>query len=183
MKVAITGHTKGIGLALANIFKHNGHEVVGFARTNGYDISKVESRTEIINQVADCDIFINNAHAHFSQCDMLFELWNSWQGQKKKIINLSTSYIQRHEISTRDIAYKTAKVALEDACFVLWNKAPWPAVMVVRPCITDTELVEHIEATNKVPPEHFAKIFYHTAIQTDFRVQVLGLAVNPPKDL
>jgi len=57
-KIAITGHTKGIGLALANYYTDLGIEVVGFSRTNGYDISKGVDQERIINESQDCDLFI-----------------------------------------------------------------------------------------------------------------------------
>jgi NAD(P)-dependent dehydrogenase (short-subunit alcohol dehydrogenase family) len=34
MKVAITGHTSGIGKALSDVFS----DVIGFSRRNGYDL-------------------------------------------------------------------------------------------------------------------------------------------------
>ena len=58
MKVAITGHSKGIGKALADIFETNGHTVLGFSRSNGFDISESANRISILNKSQDADIFI-----------------------------------------------------------------------------------------------------------------------------
>ena len=39
MKVAITGHTKGLGASLKKVFEETGHSVIGFSKSTGYDIS------------------------------------------------------------------------------------------------------------------------------------------------
>ena len=44
MKIAITGHTKGIGKAIADLYPN----VIGFSRSNGYDISKLDTIENII---------------------------------------------------------------------------------------------------------------------------------------
>ena len=64
MKIAITGHSRGIGKELFDIFKED-NQVEGFSRSNGYDIS---TQHQLISRsIKDCDIFINNAWAGFSQ--------------------------------------------------------------------------------------------------------------------
>ncbi len=179
MKVAITGHTYGIGAALYRKFEVEGQMTVGFSRSNGYDISKPEDRQRIIDSVDDCDMFINNAYADYSQCDLLFELWQRWQGQQKKIVNISSSIVMRWQHDFRDIKYRNAKVALEDASEFLWNKSEWPAIMVVRPCLTDTPAAKQNTKPGKVDPWDFADHFWKN-IDKDltFRVQVLALAVK-----
>jgi hypothetical protein len=179
MKVAITGDSYGIGYILKYKLEIEGHMVVGFSRSNGYDISKPEDRKRIIEQVDDCDMFINNAHADYSQCDLLFEIWQRWQGQKKKIVNISSSIVMRWQNDFRDIKYRNAKIALEDASEFLWNKAEWPSIMVVRPCLTDTPAAKQNNKPGKVDLWDFAEHFYKN-INADlpFRVQVLALAVK-----
>ena len=41
MKIAITGHSAGIGQALAMLYVKQGHEVVGLSRRNGYNIRSI----------------------------------------------------------------------------------------------------------------------------------------------
>jgi NAD(P)-dependent dehydrogenase (short-subunit alcohol dehydrogenase family) len=179
MKVAITGDSYGIGAALRNRFELEGHQVVGFSRSNGYDISKKEDREQIIEAVQDCDMFINNAYAEYSQCDLLFELWETWQGKQKRIINISSSIVMRWQHDFRDIKYRNAKIALEDASEFLWNKNQWPNIMVVRPCLTDTPAAKINTKPGKVNPLEFAEYLYNN-INKDlsFRVQVIALAVK-----
>ena len=71
MKIAITGHTQGIGQALATVFQQYGHDIIGFSRSNGFDISNADSRRAIIDQSQDADIFVNNAYHPTGQTSLL----------------------------------------------------------------------------------------------------------------
>lgn len=90
MKVAITGHTSGIGLSLSQQFTDRGYEVLGFSRSNNFDIGDPARRAEIIEQIKDCDVFINNAYHETGQLELLKEVINNWNGQYKDIINISS---------------------------------------------------------------------------------------------
>jgi hypothetical protein len=88
-KIAITGHSKGIG---KNLYEHlsKTYEVKGFSRSNGYDISKEEDISRILKESADCDIFINNAYC-FDQQTVIANAWFEMHtGTEKFIINVST---------------------------------------------------------------------------------------------
>ena len=41
MKIAITGHTKGIGQAIYDLLGQE-HDVIGYSRSNGYNINQPE---------------------------------------------------------------------------------------------------------------------------------------------
>ena len=58
-KVAITGHTSGLGAALFERFSVS-DDVVGLSRSNGFDIRDING---ICERVKDCDVFINNDEA------------------------------------------------------------------------------------------------------------------------
>jgi len=86
MKYAITGHTQGIGLALFNTVEN----AIGFSTSNGYDITLKKDRKRIIEQSSECNIFINNAHSHYGQVDMLLDLFAAWKDQDKLVINIGS---------------------------------------------------------------------------------------------
>jgi short-subunit dehydrogenase len=98
MKVAITGHTNGIGLGLYNYFIARGDEVIGFSRTNGYTMP--EANDTILEQIVDCDIFINNSEPIESQTFFLRELWPLWWDKEKTIIIIGSvlaKIVSKHE--------------------------------------------------------------------------------------
>jgi hypothetical protein len=68
MKVAITGHTKGLGKAIYDYFIERGDTVYGMSRSNGYNIDNPEMIAAIAK---DCDLFINNAYSGLSQSTLL----------------------------------------------------------------------------------------------------------------
>jgi NADP-dependent 3-hydroxy acid dehydrogenase YdfG len=76
-KIAITGHTSGIGKGLYDYFVNLGYNVNGFSLDNGFDISNHENIDRIIELTRDCDLFFNNAYSGYSQV----ELARLWQQQ------------------------------------------------------------------------------------------------------
>ena len=81
MKIAITGHTKGIGKACADVFSE--HEVLGFSRSNGFDIQEIEP---ILDSSNDCDVFINNAYHYDYQLELFKQRYMSWRDNSEKTI-------------------------------------------------------------------------------------------------
>ncbi len=72
MKIYITGHTSGLGKKLYDFYVDQQYEVVGFSRSNGYDLEK--NFQEIINQIDSNSIFINNSYANGIQKRFIEEL-------------------------------------------------------------------------------------------------------------
>ena len=68
-RCCITGHTKGLGLHLYNLFVEAGWQVEGFSRTNGYDLAK--DFDSIVEKISGCDLFINNTYADGVQIPLL----------------------------------------------------------------------------------------------------------------
>lgn len=142
-KIAITGHTSGIGQSLTQALSAKGHSVVGLSRTNGGDIRHID---KILPLIVDCDIFINNAQQDFNQTDLLYTVWNQWRNAPNKHIWCISSMMTLYSTqSNRDDAssvqssrYRNQKIALEDACFELQAKSPWPDIVVIRPGPVDT---------------------------------------------
>jgi nitrogenase molybdenum-iron protein alpha/beta subunit len=93
MKVAITGHTYGIGAAL---FEKLSPNAIGFSKSTGYDITSKEIRKRIIKESMDCDVFINNAPADFGQAELCLELWEEWKYLPKTIINVGSRIAEDH---------------------------------------------------------------------------------------
>jgi hypothetical protein len=136
MKVIITGHTQGLGLAFGNYFK--GHEVVGFSRSTGHDITDLITRNKIFETLQDANIFINNAYNNFddAQLQLLIGAYNLWQGTDKIIINVSSRYTSGSE--------KYCKDKTEQDVFCKSKEFTLPYIINLKPGLVDTNRVKHI---------------------------------------
>ena len=167
MKIAITGHTAGIGQAFTNILESRGHEIMGISRRTGDNIRRIEHTANLIES---CDMFINNAQTQYAQTELLYAVWQRWQGQEKYIWNISTQMTESPINSTPDgqndltmSQYRNQKLALEGASRQLRFKNAWPQISIIRPGGVATQ--ETFDNTNKADVNLWAKsivdIFSH----------------------
>lgn len=151
MKIAITGHTKGLGAELKKAYEECNHDVIGFSRSNGYDLRNWALMQKMLDQIADYDMFINVAKPDFVQTTVLYELWKRWRNQQRTIINISSGITHcptcpdtMFDDPSMD-AYRTAKISLNEASAQLSFKSFWPNIVLVNPVhlygnpITDDE--------------------------------------------
>lgn len=179
MKIAITGHTAGIGLEIAQWMLARGHEVQGFSRTTGHDIRDDAVLSSIVAQACDADIFFNNATHEFQQTKLLFLLHQAWTGQHRTIVNISSSFTQRWDHGHRLPMYRTTKQSLNEGCEFLWNKAPWPRIVLAKPCVTETPKAAWYEHPNKVSAADMADMICSAVMETRVRIQEIAFEVNP----
>lgn len=162
MKVAITGHTKGLGLACAKLFEKHGHTIVGLSRSNGFDLKNTE---QIIATVSGCDVFINNAYHDDYQAALLNDLFHIWANTDKTIITIGSiiTVYPRLEIE-RDREpwkYREHKQYLERVFRHLTRLPHTCHMQLISPGAIDTEMIAHLDCT-KMPAETVAKIIYDT---------------------
>ena len=133
MKIAITGHTAGIGQALAHEYQQRGHEIVGLSKREGHNIRNLP---KISDQIEPCDMFVNNAQAGYAQTELLFEMARRWANTGKHIVVISTMMTQ-DPVSVFDKLdmdqYRVQKVALEEAVRQLRYKHLGIKLTLVRP--------------------------------------------------
>ena len=173
MKIAITGHTQGIGAALTEYFAEQGHEVKGFSRSNGYDIGQETDRNRIADESQDCDVFINNATHEFAQTYLLFKFHDMWAGLDKTIINLSSHATERWFNVHQDHRVRTFKKSLDDTSYYLRNLNPLPNIMLINPCIIDTPRAGHLGSDvipHKVSPESLARFIDFCLTNPEFKI-------------
>ena len=145
MKIAITGHTKGIGKAFAKQLHDKGHEIVGISRSDGENIRRTAHTASIIEP---CDFFINNAISLYAQTELLFEVWHRWQEDKEvhHIWNVSTRVCENTEDHQLDgltmresMQYRNQKMALELAHKQLNSQASNIKMELIRPGLINTQ--------------------------------------------
>jgi NAD(P)-dependent dehydrogenase (short-subunit alcohol dehydrogenase family) len=165
MKIAITGHTKGIGKALYDGFKAQGHEVIGFNRSTVANISTDAGLNKIAEESKDCDIFINNAYdtsrlrtcMAFSQTVLLYKMWEMWQGQNKKIVCIGSRTSDNYH--TTVWPYAIHKRALDEAVKQLRGlDDARPHILNLKPGYVDTEQVSYVKNAVKIDPSYVFEI-------------------------
>lgn len=121
MKIAITGHTSGIGQAvfdLCDLTMDKYNDVRGYSRSNGWNLA--EGGDRLIQELIDFDpdVLINNAFYPGVQTKILTTLFEEWKGKPKKIINVGSISGYLSGI-VDDSDYMTDK--LEQAQFIIRN--------------------------------------------------------------
>ena len=145
MKIAITGHKKGIGKSFAEQLSARGHEIVGISRSDGENIRRTAHTASLIEP---CKLLINNAISFYAQTELLFEVWHRWQPAKEVhyIWNISTKLC----VHTEDIAiqgltmresmqYRNQKMALELAHQQLNAQPSNIKMSLIRPGSVNTQ--------------------------------------------
>jgi len=122
-KIAIVGHTKGIGKAIADLFKKKNYEVIGLSRTNGYDI--VDDQEKIMEQISDCGFVVINAHSDRGQINLLKRIYGN------------------HCFDPMKVAVITSTSGTEEGKDVKEFKS-WDKFKYVQYCETKKELIAYI---------------------------------------
>jgi NAD(P)-dependent dehydrogenase (short-subunit alcohol dehydrogenase family) len=153
MKVAITGHTSGIGQGLYNYFQERGYSVQGFDQTNGFLLPDAES--QVLEQIEHYDIFINNALPVASQISLLKQLWPKWKNSDKKIIVLGSMMSQMEHVLPDAKDYQQQKQELDRLCRHLRYEGKWdqPArcsLMILHPGFVTTTLIRDFGIPEKM---------------------------------
>lgn len=118
MRVAVTGHTRGIGKAIADLYPNS----IGFSRVNGYDISDPEVVSLIVEVVTkmNCDVFVNNAYNGTAQTTIFEQLLKHWnEDSSKTIVNINSRTIyngpnQRQYTTDKKLLRSSAINAIRD---------------------------------------------------------------------
>lgn len=119
MKIAITGHTKGLGLELVNLLSID-HEIIGFSRSNGYDIEKFYD--VIVDKSLNCDVFINNAYSSNKQLDIFNRLMTYWgKDLTKTIVNIGSRAKYINYVTASSIYAKNKRTLFDTAIDHVFN--------------------------------------------------------------
>ena len=139
MKIAITGHKRGIGQEFNKQLNALGHQIIGISRSDGENIMRTMHTASIIEP---CDMFINNATCMYAQTELLFEVWHRWQHSERRhhIWNISTivcDWEADREIKgltmRQSMQYRNQKMSLELAHRQLNEQPSKIEMQLIRP--------------------------------------------------
>ena len=162
MKIAITGHTKGLGKALESLLGDN-HQVVGFSRSNGYNLADV---SKIVDNAAHCDVFINNAYHEYYQCDLLLKMFQLWKDDEtKQIVSIGSTVTDypriERELDHMPWPYRDHKIGLQRLFRNLIKQPHKCKMLLVSPGAIDTDMIAHLPGI-KMSPVAVADIIVKT---------------------
>ena len=177
MKIAITGHTKGIGKALYATLSNRGHEVHGYSRSNGYDISDPDVRNTILKEIKTFDVFINNAYSATAQYALLKESIHSWEGEKRVIINVGSKSIYAEVYPDFMKPYIEDKKKQDELLRQRKLKAK-PHTLNLILGLADTQMSDMLDA-DKLDPEHVAELLANLLELKD-QIYVQELMIDVP---
>jgi len=159
LKIGITGHTRGIGKAIFNKFLRHNHTVIGFSKSNGYDISDTLIQTKILSECKNFDIFINNAYYPTAQLKLLSSFIEEWKNTNKLIVNISSKLVFYNGPTNKFFEeYIINKKEQNDICMNRLDKDS-PKVLNILPGLVDTEM-SSIFSAPKIRCEDLADYVY-----------------------
>ena len=88
-KIAIIGHTRGIGKAIADLYQKKNYTVVGLSSSNGYDLHC--SQVEIMEQLDDCQLIVLNAYVGKGQMNLLKRIYGRFVFEDKKVVVITST--------------------------------------------------------------------------------------------
>lgn len=155
MKIAITGHTRGIGRAIADLYYSD--EVVGFSRSNGYDISKTDNIKLILTKSSECNVFVNNAYHDFAQCELLEGMYTQWKDDPTKtIVNIISR--ARYGLGKSKF-YGQTKMELYAKAKNMMFSDKRCRIININPGYVKTDMVSHVpESVKMLTPEQLAEM-------------------------
>jgi len=132
-KIAVIGHTKGIGKAICDLYKKKKYQVVGMSKSNGFDI--IHDQEKILENIEDCSLVVLNAHADRGQLNLLKNIYGRHAFDRMKVVVItSTSGLEE------DPDYNQFKI--------------WDKFQYVQYCEIKKELIGYI---NELQDELFSK--------------------------
>lgn len=179
MRVAITGHTRGIGLELYNLMPG----AIGFSRRTGYNIADASSREAIWQAAKDCDVFINNAYSTeyiYAQTDLLWMFWRGWEHSptEKKIVCIGSwagTVVDRYQ---RINEYAVQKHTLDVACRQLTGSNGIPTncrILNVKPGYVDTTGPTAIPGPPKMRTQDLARLILNLITTREYWVPEISV--------
>ena len=163
-KVAVTGHTSGIGKAIYDHYS-NICEVVGYDLSNGYNLNT--DVNIVLSESRTCDLFINNVW------DQQFDVAQKWaklhKNHKYTLVNIGSSVTDPAVVGQlldkypELEMYVNAKKLLNHTSTMINVESPCARSIIINPGFVDTEFVPGWE-------QEIAKHFPASTFVRDFNL-------------
>lgn len=151
MKVAVSVPADGLGSALAEAFRVQGHEVIALAPPD----ASASGRERLVEAAAACDVLVSDGSSAPSeaQLQLLYRMAERWRGEDRTIVSLGSRAAERRDPGRldTDAVYQRA---LDAACQQLFSRPDQrPRVLNVRLGPVDAE-----PAVAALDPEDVARV-------------------------
>ena len=135
MKIAITGHSRGIGKACYDLLSQT-HDCMGFSKSNGFNINEPK---RILIATRNCDVFINNAYQlnTADQLNIFNSLFEQWKNDSSKhIINIGSKskYFPHNENHPEHTEHKRSSKEYNDSKTDLANSIYQKQLFTKKKC-------------------------------------------------
>lgn len=128
LKIAITGHSSGIGRQLDTILSltESDWEVRGYSKSNGHNIAD-DNGDKIIQTLLDYDpdVVFNNAYYPKMQTKIMEHLYHKWADKSKVIINTGSISGHLDDVLDAESDYVKDKKDLQHFCVRNSFNYPW----------------------------------------------------------
>jgi NADP-dependent 3-hydroxy acid dehydrogenase YdfG len=186
-RVAVTGHTSGIGKEIYDYCMFHGADVRGYSRSNGYNITE-RTGDHIINECLmwDADIVFNHAWVPRAQNKILKILHTQWKDKDKVIINTGSATCY-YSIGA-DI-YESDKAELRDYCIMAAKEYPFKnkcRIHNVSMGWTNSAILDGVEDGEYfIPPYEAALVMINLVQPQNYVVSeiVVNAKFKPLKDM
>lgn len=159
-RVAITGHTRGIGAALVERLEKRNYDIKGFSQSTGYNLQRVSTVKKVVNECLewDADVLVNNAYVPDNQVRLLYTMYEHWVDKPKLIINMgaissdSISNFAQMGYNKDWTPYVSEKARLDWASLQLSNQFQpgMCRVTMIKPGFVDTDSTAWLKGVNNI---------------------------------
>ena len=172
MKILLSGHTRGIGLAIYDHFTNLNYKVAGYSRANSLDLLDTSNRAKFISESITADVIILNAHLGYENVNLFYMLCKLLYKQVQKTIIVLGSHSTE---TTKSFVhpYQIEKLALEEAARQVQSLPGYPTIVIVRPGYVDTQSVSHVKGQQKMATSSVATLIEHiinSNAENDFKI-------------